>query len=558
MRVRNSLAIALIIGATATWSPSAVVQADYSFTFTKNLAVGSQGADVSALQQFLIDNSFLTSISAPTGYFGNGTQAALIRFQIAHNISPASGYFGTLTRAAVNSLDGGSLSEANSQVQTSQTSETSTSLSLTPSLISQIEPAIPVVVCFPPDYSTSGEFVYGSGVSIKFSDGVYIETNYHVYNEANTGGGLPTCYAAYPEPPYFSSNASYGVYKLTLHGYHYDLSTYEDVADFSIGAANATSTPINPIPTINDASLVGIGSDCSSVQVGDGVHVFGYPSSGNALEMSETVTQGTIAGILPGPIYKFNGTIDHGNSGGLAVLDKNACALGIPTMGSPGLTGGIGYIQSFALARQPVTESNDQICQDDYGTNSVWSGTKNSQGGLICGCASGYTWNSSNTACVSAPSGYQVCSAAYPNETWDGTYSSTGKYNCVCLPGYTLNSSQTGCVLTPTCPPFSSYNFAANQCQCLSGYQAVGGVCELNITYCQNLHGFGATYDASTNSCACSYGYVNSGGQCVSGYLYCMNYGGIGDSYNSLTGKCTCMAGYYWNGAKCVSSYTGY
>ena len=41
-----------------------------SYSFTKDLTLGSSGADVTALQQFLITEGFLTAVSAPTGYFG--------------------------------------------------------------------------------------------------------------------------------------------------------------------------------------------------------------------------------------------------------------------------------------------------------------------------------------------------------------------------------------------------------------------------------------------------------------------------------------------------------
>ncbi len=56
-------------------------------------------------------------------------------------------------------------------------------------------------------------------------------------------------------------------------------------------------------------------------------------------------------------------------------------------------------------AQPPTTLSNDQICQNQYGTNSDWAGTTDSQGRLVCGCVSGYTWNTGNTACVTE-SGY--------------------------------------------------------------------------------------------------------------------------------------------------------
>lgn len=78
-----------------------------SYNFTSDLTVGSTGADVSALQQLLISKGYLTAVSAPTGYFGSLTQAALGAWQAAVGISPAAGYFGPKTRAFVNSMSVG-------------------------------------------------------------------------------------------------------------------------------------------------------------------------------------------------------------------------------------------------------------------------------------------------------------------------------------------------------------------------------------------------------------------------------------------------------------------
>lgn len=48
----------------------------------------------------------------------------------------------------------------------------------------------------------------------------------------------------------------------------------------------------------------------------------------------------------------------------------------------------------------PAIKSNDQICQDNYGLNSGWNGTRGSNGGLNCDCKSGYAWNTQRTGCV--------------------------------------------------------------------------------------------------------------------------------------------------------------
>lgn len=72
-----------------------------SITFTRDLTIGSSGADVIALQNWLISKGFTIAAGA-TGYFGGQTQAALARYQASAGIAPAAGYFGPLTRAKVN------------------------------------------------------------------------------------------------------------------------------------------------------------------------------------------------------------------------------------------------------------------------------------------------------------------------------------------------------------------------------------------------------------------------------------------------------------------------
>ncbi|MBX4189247.1 peptidoglycan-binding protein [Candidatus Parcubacteria bacterium] len=75
--------------------------ASASVSFTRDLTVGSTGADVTALQQVLVSKGFLT-IPAGTayGYFGGLTKAAVARWQASAGVTPAAGYFGPRSRAA--------------------------------------------------------------------------------------------------------------------------------------------------------------------------------------------------------------------------------------------------------------------------------------------------------------------------------------------------------------------------------------------------------------------------------------------------------------------------
>lgn len=62
--------------------------------------------------------------------------------------------------------------------------------------------------------------------------------------------------------------------------------------------------------------------------IGDELIVLGYPSIGSSEEV--TVTRGIISSY-EGYYYITDAKIDHGNSGGIAILAKSNCNLGIPT-----------------------------------------------------------------------------------------------------------------------------------------------------------------------------------------------------------------------------------
>jgi hypothetical protein len=74
------------------------------YSFTRDLTVGSSGADVTALQNYLAVGGYFNV--AATGYFGSITQAALAAWQAANGVAPAAGYFGPISRAKYNSMCG--------------------------------------------------------------------------------------------------------------------------------------------------------------------------------------------------------------------------------------------------------------------------------------------------------------------------------------------------------------------------------------------------------------------------------------------------------------------
>jgi hypothetical protein len=83
-------------------------------SITRDLTLGSTGADVKSLQVFLNAQGYTVAASGvgsagnETEYFGSLTQAALAKFQAAKGISPAAGYFGSITRSYMSSMASGS------------------------------------------------------------------------------------------------------------------------------------------------------------------------------------------------------------------------------------------------------------------------------------------------------------------------------------------------------------------------------------------------------------------------------------------------------------------
>jgi hypothetical protein len=157
--------------------------------------------------------------------------------------------------------------------------------------------------------------------------------------------------------------------------------------------------------------------------------------------------------------------------------------------------------QNTQPTSQPITESNDQVCQNQYGASSDYTGKSNSQGGPICGCESGYQWNSNQTACVRAKTGYQVCGDTYPNETWDGTYGSDGTYNCVCDSGFVMNSTKTGCVAyyaPMTFPPNVETNRSSYVSNCTSA-GATPNYCNCTFDYLISNYGLIWLIEANAN-----------------------------------------------------------
>jgi S1-C subfamily serine protease len=104
------------------------------------------------------------------------------------------------------------------------------------------------------------------------------------------------------------------------------------------------STSSKPPPGANTAMKVCSPSDAS---IGDRIAILGYPANGGTGVASKAIT--ITAGIISsydGDYYVTDAKIDHGNSGGAAVLIKDDCYLGIPTWVEAGGFESLGRILS--------------------------------------------------------------------------------------------------------------------------------------------------------------------------------------------------------------------
>ncbi len=76
--------------------------------YVRDLDVGNFGPDVTALQEFLVQQkkgpASTTLVGTAKGFFGLLTKSALAEFQASVGITPALGYFGPKTRALISSL----------------------------------------------------------------------------------------------------------------------------------------------------------------------------------------------------------------------------------------------------------------------------------------------------------------------------------------------------------------------------------------------------------------------------------------------------------------------
>ena len=187
----------------------------------------------------------------------------------------------------------------------------------TVSVIEQWRPRVAYIDCS--WYGQSGliEEASGSGVlGPKTADGgFFILTNKHVVANAK-GNPATTCSIKFPDiREAYTITAD--LQKMTMEEISFD-------PNYDYGNILIKRPTQEIISLANSKYTVCTGK----AKVGEQVLVLGYPGIGSSNDI--TVTEGIISGY-EGGYYITSAKVEHGNSGGAAILVKNSCYLGIPS-----------------------------------------------------------------------------------------------------------------------------------------------------------------------------------------------------------------------------------
>lgn len=199
-----------------------------------------------------------------------------------------------------------------------------------PSIISQWRPQISRVECW--WYSASGQLVmdsWGSGLLFRNPVSTLVFTNKHVLTYQ--GQAPYSCRATFP-----GTTDSYTVTVNTSTNHFDDINgdPVWDVGELFIR---------NPSSYLN--SISGVPNYCKTrAAVGEQIVILGYPGIGSATDI--TATEGIISGYENG-YYITSAKVDHGNSGGAAILVKENCYLGIPSFVEAGQLESLARVLDF-------------------------------------------------------------------------------------------------------------------------------------------------------------------------------------------------------------------
>jgi len=192
------------------------------------------------------------------------------------------------------------------------------------SIISAWRPRVSYIECIwqSPDTGQVRTKITGSGLAMKSSDGIktIIFTNKHVLSDGK-GNGPNACLVQLPD--------STKAYEVSAN----NIAWSAKGADWGYLEINS---PDDHLVKLVNQNL----NYCKKkALVGEMLVILGYPGIGSQTDI--TATEGIISGY-DGNYYITSAKVEHGNSGGAAILLKDRCYLGIPTFTEKG------HIESLA------------------------------------------------------------------------------------------------------------------------------------------------------------------------------------------------------------------
>lgn len=139
-------------------------------------------------------------------------------------------------------------------------------------------------------------------------------------------------------------------------------------------------------------------------------------------------------------------------------------------------------------------------CVSSFGSGSIWNGSVSADYSTQCACSSGYSWNSSNTACVlniPAPATTPTCDSGL---FLRGIVCVSG--NQACINDFGVHTVASGKLNSNGGPV----------CDCTSGFVWEGKTCVTPDQSCQSIYGTYSTWTGEKNSkgglmCGCKDGY---------------------------------------------------
>jgi len=182
------------------------------------------------------------------------------------------------------------------------------------SIIQEWRPRIAYIECIFRDGST----ISGSGLVAIFGESYpQVITNKHVIRDGY-GNVPPGCVVKFPD--------NNKIFEITNSN---DIIISQQTADLDAGALNIRDSN-NQLKNLVSSSInycfpLGYTGKAS---VGEPIVILGYPYTGTKYDI--TATEGIISGY-EGDYYITSAKVEHGNSGGIAILVKRNCYLGIPT-----------------------------------------------------------------------------------------------------------------------------------------------------------------------------------------------------------------------------------